>query len=262
VTGGASGIGRALGWELALRGMRICIVDRDPASTHSTVSELTTSGFSAEARVADVTDERALTTMAISLREEGADIQWLVLCAGTTHVGALNEIPDTSGIRSDIDTDLLGPILCCRTFVPLLVRGARILMISSGFGLVGVAGYGAYCAAKAGVIAFGESLRRELLCRGIRVHVACPGDTDTPMLAREREQAPAWMNVKSARFMACAPRDMACRILRGCRGRRFLVIPSPEVRFVELAKRLLPEPLRNLLFDLMFARPPARGGHT
>lgn len=130
-------------------------------------------------------------------------------------------------------------------------------MISSGFGLLGVAGYGAYCAAKAGVIAFGESLRRELMRQGIHVHVVCPGDTDTPMLAREREQQPAWMRVKSARFMACSPGAMARRILDRCRGRRFLVIPSPEVRFVELAKRLLPESLRNLLFDLMFARPPA-----
>ena len=62
---------------------------------------------------------------------------------------------------------------------------------------MGAAGYGAYCASKAGVINFAESLRREVLfSRSISVFVACPGDIDTPQYHRETRDMPHWMQAR------------------------------------------------------------------
>lgn len=255
VTGGASGIGHAFCRQLAGDGYHIIIVDRDGASSRLVAAELATHGFAAEAHVGDVADERAMTALAELLALKGIALDMLILCAGDVHVGTLSELPDTDGIREDIRTDLWGTIVCCRSFLPLVRPRSRIVLISSGFGLMGAAGYAAYCAAKAGVIAFGEALRRELLFREIFVHVACPGDTDTPMLRREVAQQPSWMRVASARYTSTPPEAMARRILRKCRGDRFLVIVNPEIHFIAFVNRVLPSRLRNMLLDRMFARP-------
>lgn len=260
VTGGASGLGRAFCLRLASRGAHVVVVDIDAEAGERAVDTVRLQGGSAELCVADVTDQRALKEAADGIREQRGTLDWLVLCAGEVHVGALADVSDTSGIRRDIEVDLWGTVLCCHVFLPLLTRGARVLLMSSGFGLMGAAGYAAYCGAKAGVIAFGDALRRELLFRGVRVHVACPGDTDTPMLIRELAEQPQWMKVASARYTVSAPDVMARRILRRCGGRRFLITVNPEIRFTALVSRYLPELLRNALLDRMFARPRRIGG--
>lgn len=260
VTGGASGLGRAFCLQLAGEGYAIALVDRDRARGERTAAEVRAAGGTVQVHIADVTDEPGMVGVAQRLQEVSVDLRMLVLCAGDVHVGALVDHDRAADIRSDIDTDLWGAVLSCRVFVPLMPDRSRVVLISSGFGFFGAAGYAAYCAAKAGVIVFGDALRRELLYRRIRVHVACPGDTDTPMLARERSEQPDWMNVASARYSVSTPETMVRRILRKCRGRRLLVVVNPEIRFVQLVDRFLPAFLRNALFDRMFARPKAAGG--
>jgi NAD(P)-dependent dehydrogenase (short-subunit alcohol dehydrogenase family) len=255
ITGGASGLGRAFCLRLASRGIHVVVVDIDAKAGERVVDTVRSRGGSAELCVADVTDQGALKESAEGVRAKRGTLDWLVLCAGDVHVGAVADLADTTGIHRDIEVDLWGTVLCCHVFLPLLARGACVLLISSGFGLMGAAGYAAYCGAKAGVIAFGDALRRELLFRNVRVHVACPGDTDTPMLRRELAEQPEWMKVRSARFAVSAPDAMARRILRRCGGKRFLITVNPEIRFTALVRRYLPELLRNALLDRMFPRP-------
>ena len=127
-------------------------------------------------------------------------------------------------------------------------------MISSGFGLVGPAGYAVYAASKAGMIAFAESLRREILHRSIAVHVACPGDMLTPQYEKELADSPAWMRKKAPRGLL-SPETAARRILKKCSRGRFLIVINPEVFILQLVTRLLPRRLRDSLLDRVLPRP-------
>jgi NAD(P)-dependent dehydrogenase (short-subunit alcohol dehydrogenase family) len=95
------------------------------------------------------------------------------------HVNELKDI-EPEDAKKDIDIGLFGSIICTKFFSPLIKDSGRILFVSSGFGLVGVAGYPVYSAVKAGVINFAGAVKRELHKRKIKVYVAVPSDIDTP----------------------------------------------------------------------------------
>ena len=128
-------------------------------------------------------------------------------------------------------------------------------MTSSGFGLMGAAGYSMYCAAKAGVVNFGESLRRELLCKKIAVYVACPGDMDTPQFRNEVANQPAWMKQSSPRKVV--PVEWAAKkILSQCKGhKKYLIVTGSDVKLLAIASKLLPRKWKDSLIDGMLPRP-------
>ena len=128
-------------------------------------------------------------------------------------------------------------------------------MISSGFGIMGAAGYSIYCAAKAGVVNFGESLRRELLYKDIAVYVACPGDMDTPQYRNEVKNQPEWMRQSSPRKVM--PVEVAAReILKQCKGhKKYLILTGSDVKLLATASKILPRKWRDRLLDSMLPRP-------
>jgi short-subunit dehydrogenase len=137
----------------------------------------------------------------------------------------------------------------------LLQSGSRILLVSSAFGLIGGAGYSTYCAAKAGVINFGESLRRELLSKSIAVYVACPADIDTPQYEKEIADSPSWMN-SSHRNRPLSAHVAAQRILKKCTGSRFLIIINSDVLLLQIVARIFPRRLKDFIIDHSLPRPP------
>jgi short-subunit dehydrogenase len=167
----------------------------------------------------------------------------------------LSDYTDTTSLKQDVEIDLWGTILTTWQFLPLLDRGSKILMISSGFGLMGTAGYSMYCAAKAGIVNFGESIRRELLGRNINVYVACPGDMDTPQFHEEMKNAPAWMKKETPRKLM-STRIVAARILKQCSGsRKFLILPASDVKLLVVVSKIVPRKFRDFLLDKMFPQP-------
>jgi 3-dehydrosphinganine reductase len=159
-------------------------------------------------------------------------------------------------MKSDIEIDLWGTILSARIFTPLLPAGSRILMISSAFGLIGAAGYSTYCAAKAGIINFAEALRRELLCKGITVHVPCPADIDTPQYAEEKRTSPQWMTSgASARQSLLSPQAAAEKILAQCRGKKFLCTINFEIALLRILGKILPARIMAGILDSSLPRP-------
>jgi short-subunit dehydrogenase len=123
---------------------------------------------------------------------------------------------------------------------------------------MGPAGCSVYAASKAGVINFAESLRRELLRHHITVHVACPGDMETPQFFEEHRAMPEWMKQPAPRGMM-PPRVAAQKILKKCRGRRFLIIINGEILALILLTKLTPRWFRDYMIDRMFPLPPAPG---
>ena len=255
ITGGSSGLGLALARRLAAEGYAIAIIARDAAKIEAAVSALRAAGAGAVGYSCDITDEPGLKAVAGTVREQFGSVDLLILNAGGVTCKLFSDFTGGAELLRDVQVDLCGTMLCAHVFLPLLVNGSRIIMVSSGFGLMGAAGYTAYAAAKAGIINFAEALRRELLYQNISVHVACPGDMDTPQLHEELRTMPECLRDCSLRKDVMPPDRAAEKILRKCRTGKFLVIIDAGIFALMLLTKLTPRWLRDFFLDRMFPRP-------
>jgi len=255
ITGGSSGLGFALAELLGKEGYTIIIVARNQEKINKSVAALTALNITAKGISCDITDEAGLQKVFEQVKAEYKQIDYLVLNAGVVTTKLLSEYKNTAEIKKDLEIDLWGTILSAYQFLPLLQGGSKLLMISSGFGLMGAAGYSMYCAAKAGIVNFGEALRRELLSKNINVYVACPGDMDTPQFHEEVKNAPAWMKKETPRKLMKTV-IVAEKILKQAKGsKKYLIVPSGDVNMLVVLSKLLPRKFRDSLLDGMFPRP-------
>lgn len=255
VTGGSSGLGYALAELLGKQGYSIILVARNQDKITMAVNSLSAMNISAKGISCDITDENGLKKCFEQVKTEYGKIDYLVLNAGVVTTKLLSDYENAAEIKKDLEIDLWGTILSAYQFLPLLVSGSKVLMTSSGFGLMGAAGYSIYCAAKAGIINFGESLRRELLSKNINVYVSCPGDMDTPQFHEEVKNAPQWMKKETPRKLMKTA-EVAVKILKQAKGsKKFLIIPSGDVNLLAILSKLLPRKFRDSLLDGMFPRP-------
>jgi NAD(P)-dependent dehydrogenase (short-subunit alcohol dehydrogenase family) len=185
VTGAASGIGAATCTWLAKEGFGIAAMDRQVDALAKRVTQIREQGLVAVAAVADVRSwaevERAVATAA----QELGGLDAAVNVAGIG--GYTGDATTTSPAewQAVLDVDLTGVFLVSRAVIPFLRRagGGVIVNVSSQYGLVGGAGFPAYCAAKAGVIGLTRAMAVDHAPDGIRVNCVCPGPIETPMLA-------------------------------------------------------------------------------
>ncbi|MFA6435381.1 MAG: SDR family NAD(P)-dependent oxidoreductase [Elusimicrobiales bacterium] len=256
ITGGSSGLGFAIAGNLAKKGYTPVLIARRRNRLDEAVEALKKAGFDAYGFAGNIADPAEMSNIAELVRKELGSVDFLVLNAGVVTVGLLSEHTDYAKIKEDIEIDLWGTVVSTRVFMPLLTTGSRILMISSAFGLMGAAGYSTYCAAKAGVINFAQALRRELLCKNISVHVACPADIDTPQYAQEAGSMPGWMKqAASARKSLLSPESAAEKIINKCRGSKFLITTNFEIALFRFLGKILPDAVVAALMDASLPRP-------
>jgi 3-dehydrosphinganine reductase len=256
ITGGSSGLGLAYAELLGMEGYRIIILARNPERISKAVSSLGSKGMDVHGISADVTDLHAMEDAVLKVKTISPALDFLILNAGEVTPRLLTDFQSPLDLKKDIDIDLWGIIHTAWSFVPMLSDGGRVLMTSSGFGLMGAAGYTTYCAAKAGIINFAEALRRELLFRNIGVYVACPGDLNTPQFAGEIASQPPWMKEQSSPRKVLPADQVARKILKKCRGKaRMLILPDPSVGLLYLVLKILPASWSRLLLDKMFPKP-------
>ncbi len=175
LTGASGGIGSAAASALAAAGARVLLVGRSHAALETLAREI---GESAAFAVADVTREEGRGAIAEAARTFNANV--LVNNAGLASFGPFQDFDDTH-IRDVIETNLLAPMLITRALLGHLAMQpqACILNIGSALGGLGLPGFGAYGAAKAGLRGFSEALRRELQGTRIRVQYLAPRTTRT-----------------------------------------------------------------------------------
>jgi len=184
ITGAGDGIGRATAGRLARDGAHVIAIGRTGATLGALVDEVRREGGVARAVVADVVDPGALR----AALEPVERVDVLVANAGVCGRARLDD-PDADEVWGEVlDVNLTGAWNTLRAVEHRLAPGARIVLVSSGLGHRGRAGYAAYGASKHGVLGLMRALAPELAPRGITVNAVCPGWVDTRMAAADLER--------------------------------------------------------------------------
>jgi NAD(P)-dependent dehydrogenase (short-subunit alcohol dehydrogenase family) len=190
VTGGGTGIGRAISEIFAREGASVVLSGRRAEPLQEAVQQIRRDGGVATFARGDVTrqDRVEMLVQAAVYNFGGLDI--VVNNAGIRIQGT---ILDTDEKRWDrvLQTNLKGPFLVSRLAVPAMRSrgGGSIVNVASSAGLLGVRGAAAYSAAKGGLVALTRSMALDHAADRIRVNAVCPGNVDSPS-AREATVAP------------------------------------------------------------------------
>lgn len=196
ITGAADGIGRALAFEAAARGMALSLADRRSAELETTALALRARGADVLTRALDVTDSAAMEDWAEASFAHFGTVHLLVNNAG---VGCVNSAWDTTlaDYERVIGVNLFGVIHGVRAFVPRMLQkgeAGHLLNVASAAGLFTVPGLSAYCASKFAVVGYSEALFHDLRVRGTRIGVSllCPSWVKTGLAMNEpaTEEAP------------------------------------------------------------------------
>ena len=176
ITGGGSGIGLAIAQRFAAEGAQVFITGRRQALLDSAVASI---GARAVAVQGDITDAADLARLFDVVGKAGK-LDILVTSSGVSEYSMLAE---TTGAHLDkaFDLNVRGMVLTVTGALPLMDRGAAIVLVGSIAGNIGNAGYGTYSATKAAVRSYARTWTHELAGKGIRVNTVSPGPTDTPM---------------------------------------------------------------------------------
>ena len=219
VTGGASGIGRALCEELARRGAIVVVADINYAGAQSVAAAI---GGKARAAALDVTNAQDVERLVEdTIRAEGR-LDYMFNNAG---IGVGGEVRDLSldDWRTAIDINLWGVIYGTTAAYAAMMRqgSGHIVNTASAAGLVGEPGLIPYSVTKSAVVALSTALRAEAHTFGVRVSVVCPGFVDTAIFENaigvkiDKDEFLAKLPVR----LVSAP-DAAHAILRGVRAQR------------------------------------------
>ncbi len=250
ITGASSGIGQALAWRFYQAGYRLALVARRTSEVESWISRHRISAECYEIYSADVAqiDSMVKAGQECIVRQGVPDV--VIANAGIS-------IGMDSAIRQDIDvmaqtfaTNNIGLAATFHPFISGMVqrKSGTLVGIASVAGIRGLPGHGAYCASKAAVISYCESLRGEMRAEtgkdGVKVVTIAPGYVATPLTAQNSYSMPFLMQ----------PEDFADRAFRAITaGVSYRVIPW-QMGIVAKLLRVLP----NWLYDKALAGRPRK----
>lgn len=199
ITGASSGIGRGLAIELGRRKARLGLLARRAGLLDEIVCEVESNGGKAMAFSVDVKDAKEVRTAIESLREGLGPIDVLIANAGIGATRDASEL-EPAEVTNVINVNLLGAINCVTAILPEMVARAsgQLVAISSLAAYRGLPKSAAYCASKAALSAFFESLRLDLKGKGVGVTIIHPGFVKTPLTAGRRAQMPFLMELEDA----------------------------------------------------------------
>ena len=237
ITGASSGIGQALALRFARAGWQLALVARRGAELRAWADAQGWNATQARVYAADVRDVRSIVDAGRACIAAQGLPDAVVANAGISVGFDTADFDDLEVLRSTFETNNLGMAATFHPFVAAMgQRGSgRLVGIASVAGIRGLPGHGAYCASKAGAIAYCESLRGECAPSGVKVVTLLPGYIDTPLTQGNRYSMPFLMPVE-----AFAERAYAAIVA----GDSYRVIPW-QMGVVAKLLRLLP----NALFD-------------
>jgi NAD(P)-dependent dehydrogenase (short-subunit alcohol dehydrogenase family) len=176
ITGAASGIGRALAHQFALQQAQLVLVDCSAKALEAVTAELATQ-CKVSAHVCDLSKDEAVTSLAMQIAAQHAQLHVLINNAGSEYPTPLEDTTSDANARWShlLDNNVTSMVRITRALLPHLQAGASIINQSSIWGRTGVADFSSYVASKHAVIGLTRALAWELGPRGIRVNAVCPG---------------------------------------------------------------------------------------
>ncbi len=251
ITGASSGIGQALAQRFYRAGWRLALVARRTGEIAAWAAAQGLEAGRFEIYGADVADTDSIVAAGRDCLARQGVPDAVIANAGISIGIDTADRADIDVLAQTLATNNVGLAATFHPFVAAMAtRGSgRLVGIGSVAGIRGLPGHGAYCASKAGVIAYCESLRGELRGSGVRVVTLCPGYIDTPLTRGNRYGMPFLM----------APETFADQAFRAiAAGTSYRVIPW-QMGVVAKLLRLLPNPLFDKLLSGR-ARKQRRGG--
>jgi len=254
VTGAAGGIGRAITTSLARRGCNLALADIDDAALATTAAELAAHKVRVSRHQLDVSDRAAIVGFPGTVSAEHPGVDVLVNNAGVALGGTFEQVAEAD-FEWLFSINFWGVVRMTRAFLPLLHQSddARLINISSVYGLIAPPGQTAYAASKFAVRGFSESLRHELAGTRIGVTVVHPGGVATAIAKNARlaagiseDQAAEGLE-RSKAVLRLPPEVAGETIVRGIENRQPRVLVGSDAKRIAISERLMPVNYWNLL---------------
>ena len=260
VTGAGSGIGRAIAGSLARRGCHLALVDIDASGLEGTAGLVQSSGVRMSTHKLDVAERAGVSALPCDVAAAHASVDLLINNAGVALGGTFEQVTEEQ-FEWLFDINFWGVVRMTRAFLPLLRKSsdARIVNLSSVFGIVAPPGQAAYAASKFAVRGFSEALRHELSGSTVGVTVVHPGGVATniadkarnaPTLSSEEiEQMRAW----NQKHLRQSPEVAGEAIVRGIERRADRILVGFDAAVISAIARLMPASYNKLL-EMAFPR--------
>ncbi|MCP4199435.1 MAG: SDR family oxidoreductase [Proteobacteria bacterium] len=248
VTGGASGIGRALAVELAARGCEVVLADRQIDLAREVTDHIGASGGKARAIEIDVTDFSAVEKLVHETARQSGRLDYIFNNAGIS-IGGLVDRHEIGDWNQIVDVNLLGVIHGTHAAYPIMAEQGfgHIVNTASLAGLIPVPGAASYATTKAAIVSLSRSLRAEAAHRGVRVSALCPGAVRTPMLDGCGKYgkvlgdiSPEMLNDFIEKMKPMPADRFAKKVLRGVQKNKTIIIVPSWLRVIWWMDRLFP----------------------
>ena len=247
ITGAGGGIGRAIAVSLARRSCHLALADIDEAGMAGTADLVRDYGVRVTCHRLDVADRDAVANFPALVAAEHTGVDVLVNNAGVAVGGTFEQVSEED-FEWLFEINFWGVVRMTRAFLPLLRASgdARVVNLSSVFGLVAPPEHAAYAASKFAVRGFSEALRHELEGSCVGVTVVHPGGVATSI--SENARVPAGVSPEEVerrreqfrKLMRLPPEVAGETIVRGIERRQPRVLVGSDAKLLSVVARLLP----------------------
>jgi len=244
ITGGSSGLGKALAQKLFNRGASLALMARDKSKLKAVRDDLRKSaraGQKVEIFPCDVSDyarvEQTMKTIVDTL-----GLPYLLINSAGVISESYFEKQSLQTFHRVMDINFFGTLHCIKAVLPYFQqrKKGRIVNICSMAGLMGVFGYSAYCSSKHAIAGLTHTLRAELKPQKIRFHLVCPPEFASPMV-EELSKYRSAENREMAQTIPVLNCDLvADSVIRGMEKGRYEIVPGALTRLIRMIDRISP----------------------